>query len=54
MVGARREWINRILREWSGRGLIDYRQNRITILDRQALEEEWRSRMEACDDLTWW
>jgi CRP-like cAMP-binding protein len=54
MVGARREWINRIFREWSGRGLIEYRQNRITILDRQALEEEWRSRMEACGDLTWW
>jgi len=54
MVGARREWINRIFREWSGRGLIEYRQDRITILDRQALEEEWRSRIDACGDLTWW
>jgi CRP/FNR family cyclic AMP-dependent transcriptional regulator len=54
MVGVRREWINRIFREWQVRGLVEYRQNRITILDRGALEEEWRTRMEACGDLTWW
>jgi CRP/FNR family cyclic AMP-dependent transcriptional regulator len=54
MVGVRREWINRIFREWQARGLVEYRQNRITILDRGALEEEWRTRMEACGDLTWW
>jgi CRP-like cAMP-binding protein len=40
MVGARREWINRILRDWSQRGLIEYQRGKITILDLPAVEEE--------------
>ncbi len=33
LVGARREWVNRILRDWRARGLIEYEAGRITILD---------------------
>ncbi len=40
LVGARREWVNRILRNWKKRGLIDYRQGKIMILDLPAVEEE--------------
>lgn len=40
LVGARREWVNRILRDWSRRGLIEYEHGKITILDLPAVEEE--------------
>lgn len=40
MVGAGREWINRILRDWSQRGLIEYERSKITILDLPAIEKE--------------
>ena len=40
MVGAGREWINRILREWSRRGLITYKRSKISILDMPAVEKE--------------
>jgi CRP-like cAMP-binding protein len=40
LVGARREWVNRILRDWSKRGLIEYEHGKITILDLPAVEEE--------------
>jgi CRP/FNR family transcriptional regulator len=33
LVGARREWINRILRDWQERQLIEYRAGKIIILD---------------------
>jgi CRP/FNR family cyclic AMP-dependent transcriptional regulator len=47
LVGARREWVNRILKNWSARGLIEYRQGRITILDLHAVEKERDRRIEA-------
>ncbi len=47
LVGARREWINRILQAWRKRGLIVYDAGRITILDLPAVERERDSRMEA-------
>ncbi len=40
MVGAGRERINRILRDWSRRGLIEYKRGKITILDLPAVEKE--------------
>ena len=47
LVGARREWVNRILKNWRARGLIEYRQGRITILDLHAVEKERDRRIEA-------
>jgi CRP/FNR family cyclic AMP-dependent transcriptional regulator len=47
LVGARREWINRILRTWRKRGLIEYDGGAITILDLPAVEKERDSRIEA-------
>ena len=36
MVGARREWVNRILNEWRRRGLLSFDNGAITILDLHA------------------
>ena len=47
LVGARREWVNRILRDWKRRGLIAYRGGKITILDLPAVVAERDSRIEA-------
>jgi len=47
LVGARREWVNRILRDWKRRGLIEFRAGRITILDLNRVEIERDSRTEA-------
>jgi CRP/FNR family cyclic AMP-dependent transcriptional regulator len=54
LVGARREWVNRILRDWSKRGLIEYVHGKITILDLPAVEEERDRRVELyADDEGW-
>ena len=54
VVGARREWVNRILRDWSKRGLIEYEHGKITILDLPAVEEERDRRIELYrDDEEW-
>ncbi|MEZ4620627.1 MAG: Crp/Fnr family transcriptional regulator [Caldilineaceae bacterium] len=47
MVGARREWINRILSEWRRRGLLEFDQGTITILDLPRVTAERDSRIEA-------
>jgi CRP/FNR family cyclic AMP-dependent transcriptional regulator len=47
LVGARREWVNRLLGEWRKRGLIEYEAGKITILDLPAVERERDSRIEA-------
>ncbi|MBX3010179.1 MAG: Crp/Fnr family transcriptional regulator [Caldilineaceae bacterium] len=47
MVGARREWINRILSEWRRRGLIEFDNGVITILDLPRVIAERDSRIEA-------
>lgn len=47
MVGARREWVNRILSEWRRRGLIDFDNGVITILDLSRVIAERDSRIEA-------
>jgi len=40
MVGARREWVNRILKKWQKKGLIDYDAHRIVLLDIPRVIEE--------------
>lgn len=40
LVGARREWINRILQDWKKNNLIVHRNGRITILDLPAVKKE--------------
>lgn len=47
MVGARREWVNRILGEWRRRNLLTFDQGTITILDLPRVEAERDSRIEA-------
>ncbi|MBI3243061.1 MAG: Crp/Fnr family transcriptional regulator [Chloroflexi bacterium] len=40
LVGARREWVNRLLREWERRKLLHYRAGKLTILDMPRVQEE--------------
>jgi CRP/FNR family cyclic AMP-dependent transcriptional regulator len=47
MVGARREWINRILSEWRRRGLLEFDNGVITILDLPRVQAERDGRIEA-------
>lgn len=47
MVGARREWVNRILSDWRKRGLLEYDNGLITILDLPRVQAERDSRIEA-------
>ena len=47
LIGARREWVNRLLQEWRRRGLIEYQAGKIIILDLPAVEHERDSRIEA-------
>lgn len=47
MIGARREWVNRILSDWRKRGLLEFENGVITILDVQRVVEERDSRLEA-------
>lgn len=53
MVGARREWINRILRDWRNRGLIEYQNGVLTILDLDRVVQERDSRIEANSSGGW-
>lgn len=46
MVGARREWLNRLLSDWRRRGLLEYDRGVITILDMQRVVTERDSRIE--------
>ncbi len=47
MVGARREWVNRLLSDWRKRGLLEFDNGVITILDLSRVEAERDSRIEA-------
>jgi CRP-like cAMP-binding protein len=47
MIGARREWVNRILNDWRRRGLLEFDNGVITILDLPRVVEERDSRLEA-------
>jgi len=50
LVGARREWVNRLLQDWRKRGLIEYEAGKLTILDLPRVEAERDSRLEACQE----
>ena len=47
LIGARREWVNRLLRDWKKRGLIEYSGSKIIILDLPRVQAELDSRTEA-------
>lgn len=47
LIGARREWVNRLLQDWRRRGLIEYERGKITILDLPRVIQERDSRIEA-------
>lgn len=53
MVGARREWVNRILGEWRRRELLTFDQGTITILDLPRVVAERDSRIEANQSDVW-
>ena len=53
LVGARREWINRILKDWRKRGLIAYEKGTITILDLPAVETELHRSMDIYEQEPW-
>jgi len=54
MVGARREWVNRILKEWNKQGLIEYKHGKITILDLSEFEKERDRRIGFLKDIDGW
>ncbi len=47
LIGSRREWVNRLLRDWRQRGLIEYKAGKIIILDLPKVEQERDGRIEA-------
>ncbi|MBV7330328.1 Crp/Fnr family transcriptional regulator [Chloroflexi bacterium TSY] len=53
IVGARREWVNRILRDWRKRNLIEYAGGIITILNIEHVRAERDSRIEANQGGDW-
>jgi CRP-like cAMP-binding protein len=46
LVGTRRGWINRLLKDWQKRELIEHKNGKITILNLPAVEAERDSRLE--------
>lgn len=53
MVGARREWVNRLLRRWSKDGFLAYNRGVITIFDLPELIAEKDRRMAIFQDDAW-
>jgi CRP/FNR family transcriptional regulator/CRP/FNR family cyclic AMP-dependent transcriptional regulator len=55
LVGARREWVNRILQDWKKRDLIEYKNGKITIIDLASVERERNRRMfyNSTEDIDW-
>ncbi|MEZ4864073.1 MAG: Crp/Fnr family transcriptional regulator [Caldilineaceae bacterium] len=54
MVGARREWVNRLLNEWRRRGLLEFDNGVITLLDLPRIIAERDSRIEANQSSSDW
>jgi CRP-like cAMP-binding protein len=54
LVGVRRERINRLLQDWSRRGLIEYDDGKLIILDLPRVRQERDSRNEANLDQGEW
>jgi len=53
MVGARREWVNRLLQKWRKQGIMTYDRGKITILDLPAVLSERNRRMSILQGETW-
>lgn len=53
MVGARREWVNRLLQKWRKDGLLVYNRGKITILDLPGAQAERDRRMSTHHEETW-
>ncbi|MEZ4662006.1 MAG: Crp/Fnr family transcriptional regulator [Caldilineaceae bacterium] len=53
LVGARREWVNRILGDWRKRGLMEFNNGVVTILDLERVTAERDSRIEANQSGEW-
>lgn len=54
MVGARREWVNRLLSDWRKRGLLEYDRGVLTILDMERVVAERDSRIELFSNESDW
>jgi len=54
LVGARREWVNRILQTWHRQGLIEYKAGKIIILDLPRVVQERDGRIEAYREEVKW
>lgn len=54
LVGARREWVNRLLQAWHRDGLIEYKAGKIIILDLPRVIQERDRRIEASDQKDDW
>jgi CRP/FNR family cyclic AMP-dependent transcriptional regulator len=53
MVGARREWVNRLLQKWRKEGLLVYNRGKITILDLPGAIKERDQRMSVLQEEPW-
>lgn len=53
MVGAKREWINRLLQKWRKQGLLTFNRGRVTILDLPAVMAERDQRMAVHQEDMW-
>jgi len=54
LVGARREWVNRLLRDWRKRGLVEYAAGTVILLDLPGVVAERDRRIEAYRDEAEW
>lgn len=54
LVGVRRERINRLLQDWNKRGLIEYNDGQLVILDLSRVQQERDSRIESNLDKEEW
>lgn len=50
MVGAQREWVNRLLQKWRKKGFIEYQRGKIKILDYPSVVAEKNRRIALFDD----
>lgn len=53
MVGSQREWVNRLLRKWNKKGLIDYQRGKIKLIDFPGIVAEKNRRIALFDDERW-
>jgi CRP/FNR family cyclic AMP-dependent transcriptional regulator len=54
MVGARREWVNRLFSEWKRRGLVEFNRDVVTIVDLERVIAERDAHTEAVGDGELW